>query len=194
LPITNAETEVDESKWYAADDAAGLLHVTVDTVKKYCRDNELAAKQVGPKKRWFVKGSDIRRKRQEWGLTEIAFASAAPRDVTSAAREHLRAVSDERSVLAAQRVLDALKEQSLALGARELSPVALSQGEDGVILIEWMFPHFRLGFSIEPTEAESGWYFVSDETAGSVNACGALGERGTSTALSLLVTHLESVG
>lgn len=44
--------------------------------------------------------------------------------------------------------------------------------EDGSLLIEWIFDDFRIGFSIEPDPRESGWYLVTKENLGGINATG----------------------
>jgi hypothetical protein len=56
--------------WYTARETAHLLRdeVTEATVKEYCKDGQLKAKKVGPKKRWMVLGSSIRELRRKWGL------------------------------------------------------------------------------------------------------------------------------
>lgn len=33
--------------------------------------------------------------------------------------------------------------------------------EDGSVLLEWVFPDFRIGFNIEPNPNDSGWHLVS---------------------------------
>jgi hypothetical protein len=63
--------KTDPTKWYPCREAADLLGVVEDTVKKYLRDGDLAGKQIGPKKRWHVQGSAILKKRKEWSLDEI---------------------------------------------------------------------------------------------------------------------------
>ena len=46
--------------------------------------------------------------------------------------------------------------------------------DDGSLLIEWIFEHFRVGFSFEPDHDESSWYIVSDATLGRISAGGYL--------------------
>jgi hypothetical protein len=61
---------IDSAKWYPASQAAVILAVTTETVKKYCRRQVLKGKQVGPKKMWHVWGSSISRLRQQWRIDE----------------------------------------------------------------------------------------------------------------------------
>jgi biotin operon repressor len=62
--------KIGKDQWYSGREAADLLGVTEETVKKYCRDAKLKGKQVGPKKRWQVQGVEILRKRAEWKLDD----------------------------------------------------------------------------------------------------------------------------
>ncbi len=64
---------IDESKHYTLPEAAQMLGVTEETVKKYCRKigkGSLPGKQVGPNKRWHVLGKGIIAKRKEWHLDD----------------------------------------------------------------------------------------------------------------------------
>ena len=56
----------------------------------------------------------------------------------------------------------------------KLPPVRAFEPEDDSLLIEWIFPHHRVGFSIESDRQESGWFLVSDKSAQSINAWGYL--------------------
>jgi hypothetical protein len=53
-----------------------------------------------------------------------------------------------------------------------LPPLQAFNVDDGSILIEWIFDDFRVGFSIEPDPKDSGWYLVSNENLGTINASG----------------------
>ncbi len=35
--------------------------------------------------------------------------------------------------------------------------------EDESVLVEWVFPMFRIGFNLEPDPKESGWHIVAGE-------------------------------
>lgn len=56
--------------WYNAREAASLLkeEVTEATVKEYCKQGKVAAKKVGPKKRWMISGASIKKLRKDWGI------------------------------------------------------------------------------------------------------------------------------
>ena len=38
--------------------------------------------------------------------------------------------------------------------------------EDGSVLLEWIFPNFRIGFNIEPNPDDSGYHLVSNKKLG----------------------------
>lgn len=46
--------------------------------------------------------------------------------------------------------------------------------EDSSVLIEWIFPDFRIGFSIEKEEKESSWYLVSNQKLDEFSSSGQL--------------------
>lgn len=46
--------------------------------------------------------------------------------------------------------------------------------EDGSLLIEWLFPNYRIGFSIEPNIKDSSWYLVSTVELIDYNTSGTL--------------------
>jgi len=47
-----------------------------------------------------------------------------------------------------------------------IPPVSAHLSEDGSVLLEWIFPDFRIGFNIEPNPADSGWHLVSNKRLG----------------------------
>ena len=42
-----------------------------------------------------------------------------------------------------------------------IPPMHAHVEEDGSVLLEWVFPDFRIGFNIEPDPDDSGWHLVS---------------------------------
>jgi hypothetical protein len=50
--------------------------------------------------------------------------------------------------------------------------------EDESVLIEWIFPDFRVGFNIEPDPEDSGWHLVSNKKVGEITASGQLTNTG----------------
>jgi len=46
--------------------------------------------------------------------------------------------------------------------------------EDGSVLLEWVFPDFRIGFNIESDPDYSGWHLVSNKKLGDITASGQL--------------------
>jgi hypothetical protein len=59
--------------------------------------------------------------------------------------------------------------------------------EDGSILIEWIFGSFRIGFTIEPSPEESGWYLVSNRELGDISASGYTSDKNIKSMVSWLL-------
>ena len=57
---------------------------------------------------------------------------------------------------------------------RNDKPLSISIIEDGCLLIEWIFPDFRFGFSMEKDLNESNYYFVSNKKYGELNVSGLI--------------------
>jgi hypothetical protein len=62
--------------------------------------------------------------------------------------------------------------QRLQFDLGHLPPLQAFNLEDRSILIEWAFPNFRIGFTIETNHEESGWYLVSNRNLGEISASG----------------------
>lgn len=119
-------------------------------------------------------------------------ANSDPTLFTSKARKRLSAIADHRIATNAETILDNLETELQSIARNDLPPFHVAEGEDGSVAIEWIFPHFRLGFSVEPDEKDSGWFFVSDETMGTINACGYLSEAGIKAGVSMARHHLNT--
>jgi hypothetical protein len=57
-----------------------------------------------------------------------------------------------------------------------LPPLRTFRPEDGSVLMEWIFPDFRIGFSIDPVEEDSSWYLVSNSKLGNIMRDGYLSD------------------
>lgn len=66
--------------------------------------------------------------------------------------------------------------------------VRASEGDDGSILIEWIFPSLRIGFGIETEIEESGWYLITKPPLGNVRASGVQSEIDIRMLISWLVS------
>lgn len=96
------------------------------------------------------------------------------------------------SVVAIQ-VLDHLKQALIDKGRLPNLPIIrFVEAPDKSVLLEWIFPHWRIGFSIEPNVEESGWFFSSDKSAGSVIAGGQLAGFDVSWILDWVLSQLKS--
>lgn len=71
-----------------------------------------------------------------------------------------------------QSTVDTFQKSRFDLGS--LPPLNAHAPPDGSIYFEWTTREFRVGFSIEPNQAESGWYLVSTPKLGEISAAGYL--------------------
>ena len=111
--------------------------------------------------------------------------------VTLPAREVARTFPDERIAKDAQHILEwirvAINRQSY-LGA--LPPIRAFTAEDGSLLIEWIFDDFRVGFSLEQNQEDSGWFLVSKPEKGGIAASGSLVKAKARNIISWLVNFV----
>lgn len=101
----------------------------------------------------------------------------APRSVTDVLARAMAAIPGVQSTRARDDARRTLCDFATALDAYDLSdaPVMMANMlEDGALVVEWAFRDRRLGFSFDPDEKESGWFFVSVPSAGGVLASGNL--------------------
>jgi len=55
-----------------------------------------------------------------------------------------------------------------------IPPLHASLGEGDSVLLEWVFPDFRVGFNIEPNRDDSGWHLVSNKNLDELAISGRL--------------------
>jgi hypothetical protein len=60
--------------------------------------------------------------------------------------------------------LRALNDKTTAYEILDFPPLSISLPDDGELLVEWNFEHFKIGLSFETNPEESGWYIVHDGT------------------------------
>jgi hypothetical protein len=91
----------------------------------------------------------------------------------------VRRLGDQNIAEGAERLLQTLQEiigsfQQFGFELAHLPPLHAFLVDDGSILLEWIFPDFRIGFSFEPSLEDSGWYLVSTKKLGEISASGYL--------------------
>lgn len=59
-----------------------------------------------------------------------------------------------------------------------IPPLHAHVDEDGSVLLEWIFPDFRIGFNIEPNPDDSGYHMVSNKKLGERTESGQLANMG----------------
>lgn len=96
-------------------------------------------------------------------------------DLTRPAREAIRSITNRTISNHAERLLLIIRTRFENLeDVNNFPPIRAFESDDGSLLIEWIFNRFRIGFSIELDDEESGWYLVSDSKLGDIFAYGSL--------------------
>ncbi|HZL17997.1 MAG TPA: hypothetical protein VFG23_09655 [Polyangia bacterium] len=87
---------------------------------------------------------------------------------------HAQALTNDRMRDEALAVASGLRD---ALADSEETPptISASQLPDGSFIIEFVGPGKRAGFTIEPEEGQSGWFFASFDGSHPISASGSLG-------------------
>ena len=75
-------------------------------------------------------------------------------------------------LLSIQEIINSFGQLGFDLGS--ITPIKAYECEDESVLMEWIYTNFRVGFAIEPDQAESGWYLVSNQALGEKSAYGNL--------------------
>lgn len=57
---------ITDSEYYTIKQVAEILEVTSQTVSNYLRNGGLSGQKRGPKKKWHISGTEIKRKLREW--------------------------------------------------------------------------------------------------------------------------------
>jgi len=82
-------------------------------------------------------------------------------------------LTDERMRLEALEGISGLRD-ALVDWDRAAPAISTSEPEDGSFVIECIQPGRRVGFTIEPEEGQSGWFFASFDGSHPVSASGSL--------------------
>ena len=96
-------------------------------------------------------------------------------DFTEGARSVAHDAGNRDVAAEAERLLLALRNKIDELGrVSNMPPMMATAGDDQSLLIEWIFPAFRVGFGIEPRLQDSSWVLVSTQNAGRLAISGPL--------------------
>ncbi len=96
-------------------------------------------------------------------------------DITQSARVTIRTISNRDIAVYAEKLLLVIRNQLDKLEFEDRLPeIRAFERDNGSLLIEWIFDHFRIGFSVEISREESGWYLVSGHEFGDILAYGGL--------------------
>ncbi|MCL4296520.1 MAG: hypothetical protein KJ077_12365 [Anaerolineae bacterium] len=114
------------------------------------------------------------RSTQEPSRIEVKYYSARKTDVTLLARRELYTIANKEMAKEAKKILDEVRNLLNEIDTSNLPPIRFFEAQDGSLLLEWMLPHHRVGFSIEASKEESSWFLVSDNYAQRTLASGLL--------------------
>jgi len=101
-------------------------------------------------------------------------------EILKTARKTANELTDKIIIDQSQLLLGAIDEFLTATySAQVVSPALLPAlqafwTEEGSLVLEWIMPNCRLGFSLDPNPAESSWYLITDATLGEIAASGFL--------------------
>lgn len=97
-------------------------------------------------------------------------------DIIKSAWNTLKETVNQEVAREAKKLLTIIQETIVSLQQLEfvgsLPPLRAFNVNDNSLLIEWIFPNFRIGFTIEPNPYDSGWYLVSNKNLGETSASG----------------------
>lgn len=82
-----------------------------------------------------------------------------------------------------QKLIRLVQEQGVYVD--QIPPLHASKTDDGSVVLEWIFPEFRVGFNIEPSAQDSGWHLVSSKKLGDIAVSGPLSSLETTVAMLL---------
>ena len=104
--------------------------------------------------------------------------------------QYMEKIAPNELVQQALPYIYTLNEKTTAYEILNFPPLSVSLPENGELLVEWNFEHFKIGLSFETNSEESGWYIVHD---GTVNKMTAWGYLNSQTEAELVETILSQV-
>lgn len=84
----------------------------------------------------------------------------------------LSSVKNDVLVKEANAILDAIKNNLIYFDTESLPVIRAFELDNGSIAFEWIIDHFRIGFNFAPNPEESGYYLISDKSAGEIRFFG----------------------
>ncbi|MGA7194144.1 MAG: hypothetical protein WBW94_10970, partial [Anaerolineales bacterium] len=96
------------------------------------------------------------------------------KDITSSARIELTSTINREIAKQAVSILDIIEGQLRSYDVTALPQIKVAELDDGRIIIEWIFDHFRTGFNLELNPDESGYFLISDRYTGDIRSSGYL--------------------
>ncbi|PWB56017.1 MAG: hypothetical protein C3F13_02850 [Anaerolineales bacterium] len=84
----------------------------------------------------------------------------------------LSSIENTELVKEVNSILEAINLNIQYFDIQNIPEIKAFQLENGSIALEWILGHFRIGFNFDPKPGESGYYLISDSTAGEVRYLG----------------------
>jgi hypothetical protein len=107
--------------------------------------------------------------------------------------ETLGTVKDENVITCAQRFInifiEALNAQRIDHDISQLPPLRAIHLEDNSLFIEWVFPDFRIGFSLDTHPEKNSWYLVTNKNLEEFSASGYLTENNIKSIILQMVSY-----
>jgi hypothetical protein len=104
--------------------------------------------------------------------------------------QYIKEYAQEELVHQALTYIYILNEKTKAYENLNFPPLSVSLPEDGELLVEWNFEHYKIGLSFETNSEDSSWYIVHDGTVKKMTAWGYLNSQ---TEVELMDTILSQV-
>jgi hypothetical protein len=100
-------------------------------------------------------------------------------DLVGQAREVVSEIANKSLARQTETLLSTIQGEIRSLkqkshGLSDIPPLRAHIEKDGSVLLEWIFPDFRIGFNIEPNPEDSGWHFVTNKRTGDETGSGPL--------------------
>lgn len=94
--------------------------------------------------------------------------STSQNNLTLSARKALNDATNRDVSEQGIKILDELENQLQYYDTSGFPSIQAAELEDGRLILEWVFDNFRVGFNLELSADESGYFLVSDKNAGEI--------------------------
>ena len=153
-----------------------LFWGAIDESVKYYTITALAGTSGQPLWKGFTHGHLIAHA-SAFGSThavpDLLARSRLVKTILNPAIDKMKGFSNAALISDVRVILDKLYNALMRHEVKNCEPLRAFESED-CILLEWIYPHWRIGFATDPNPKDSSWFLVSDDSAGGINASGSL--------------------